>query len=319
VALTVDPARRAERALAAAQTSLQAGEVDAVTRPPDYGRVRSAQRVPTRPCGPHPRPCCLHPRSRRRCSDVATEGRETARGGGAQRSRARPISPHGEPPTWPDKEAWRWRSATPSEPSPSLPVSTCPRHAARRVVLLTIDGRAVATPKLQQAAKVLAEIPAEDVIRWGAAAAATAASWDVEGWRALNERHVQLVRDAGALAQLPLRLVSLGIATAWLETSRALPRHRRERKRRRRDREPNRSVRSAEATGPSRERSRDLVDDCGRVRTSSGRTARHARDPCALAAAVLYNGLARYDLAHRQPAGHSNTFEPWSPCGDCPS
>jgi hypothetical protein len=84
------------------------------------------------------------------------------------------------------------------------------------VVLLTIDGRAVATPILQQAAKVLAEIPAEDVIRWGAAAAATAASWDVEGWRDLNERHVQLVRDAGALAQLPLRLVSLGIATAWL-------------------------------------------------------------------------------------------------------
>ena len=45
---------------------------------------------------------------------------------------------------------------------------------------------------------------------------ATAAStllWDVEGMRAISARQVQLVRDAGALAQLPIYLAQLGMAS----------------------------------------------------------------------------------------------------------
>ena len=33
---------------------------------------------------------------------------------------------------------------------------------------------------------------------------------------AISARQVQLVRDAGALAQLPIYLSALGIATAWI-------------------------------------------------------------------------------------------------------
>jgi hypothetical protein len=46
---------------------------------------------------------------------------------------------------------------------------------------------------------------ADDVLRWGwMATAASAAVWDFEGMRAITARTVQLLRDAGALAQLPV-------------------------------------------------------------------------------------------------------------------
>ena len=48
------------------------------------------------------------------------------------------------------------------------------------------------------------------------APAASDAVWDNEGVRAISARQVQLVRDAGALAQLPIHLSALGIATAWI-------------------------------------------------------------------------------------------------------
>ena len=77
------------------------------------------------------------------------------------------------------------------------------------LALLTTDGHAAAAPTLQRAAKALADIPVEDVLRWGwIAAAASALVWDFEGMHAISARHVQLVRDAGALAQLPTSLSS---------------------------------------------------------------------------------------------------------------
>ena len=83
------------------------------------------------------------------------------------------------------------------------------------LALLTIDGRAAATPTLRRAAKVLADIPVEDVLHWGwMATAASNAIWDNDGTYAISARQVQLVRDAGALGQLPLYLHALGIARA---------------------------------------------------------------------------------------------------------
>ena len=84
------------------------------------------------------------------------------------------------------------------------------------LALLTTDGRAVATPTLQQAAKVLPDIPVEDVLRWGwMATAASNAVWDNDGAYAISARQVRLVREAGAPAQLPLHLSALGMARAW--------------------------------------------------------------------------------------------------------
>ena len=44
---------------------------------------------------------------------------------------------------------------------------------------------------------------------------ATAAMWDHEGLLAISARLVKLVREAGALAELPLHLYSLGVANTW--------------------------------------------------------------------------------------------------------
>ena len=85
------------------------------------------------------------------------------------------------------------------------------------LALLNTDGHAAANPTLQAAAKALADIPVEDVLRWGwMAMAASNAVWDNDGARAISARQVQVVRDAGALAELPLHLSALGIANAWI-------------------------------------------------------------------------------------------------------
>jgi DNA-binding CsgD family transcriptional regulator len=84
------------------------------------------------------------------------------------------------------------------------------------LALLTTDGHGAATPTLQAAAKALDDIPLEDVLRWGwMAMAASNAVWDNDGAHAISARQVQMVRDAGALAELPIYLSALGIASAW--------------------------------------------------------------------------------------------------------
>ena len=39
--------------------------------------------------------------------------------------------------------------------------------------------------------------------------------WDIESFHAISARHVQLVRDAGAVAQLPLHLWQLALCSTW--------------------------------------------------------------------------------------------------------
>jgi HEAT repeat protein len=143
VALTVDPARRAERALAAAKASLQAGAFAAA-----LGLLATAEAA-----GP------LDECQRARV-DLLRGHIAFASGSGS------------DAPTLLLKAAKRLEAVDPK--------------VARETYLTA--WRAAATPVLQRAVKALAEIPVEDVIRWGSPAAATAASWDVEGWRALNER-----------------------------------------------------------------------------------------------------------------------------------
>jgi DNA-binding CsgD family transcriptional regulator len=64
---------------------------------------------------------------------------------------------------------------------------------------------------------VLTSIPVEEVLRWGWVATRTSSAvWDYEGFHAISARQVQLVRDAGALAQLPLFLSQVGVARAWM-------------------------------------------------------------------------------------------------------
>jgi DNA-binding CsgD family transcriptional regulator len=79
-----------------------------------------------------------------------------------------------------------------------------------------IDGRVVATPILQRAARALVQTAEEDLLRWGwMAPAASHATWDSDGASASFERQANIVRNAGALAELPTHLSALALDKAW--------------------------------------------------------------------------------------------------------
>jgi DNA-binding CsgD family transcriptional regulator len=86
------------------------------------------------------------------------------------------------------------------------------------LALLVTEGPAAAAPALQRAASAFAsaDISVEEGIRWGwLGQAAASALWDDVRWRAILVRQVQLARDTGALDQLPIDLGSLGTDAAW--------------------------------------------------------------------------------------------------------
>jgi DNA-binding CsgD family transcriptional regulator len=78
------------------------------------------------------------------------------------------------------------------------------------------DGRAVAIPILQRAANAVAPMPEEDVLRWGwIAPMASHVTWDSDGSSAIYERQAKIVRGAGALVELPVYLSSLALDRVW--------------------------------------------------------------------------------------------------------
>ena len=82
--------------------------------------------------------------------------------------------------------------------------------------LLTTDGHAAAIPVLQRAARSVMDLSVEDMLRWGwLAPGASTATWDLEGSLASNELKAELVRQAGALGELPIHLQSLALDLTW--------------------------------------------------------------------------------------------------------
>jgi DNA-binding CsgD family transcriptional regulator len=78
------------------------------------------------------------------------------------------------------------------------------------------SGRAVAIPILQRAASALAQLPDEDVVRWGwIAPMASHLTWDSDGSSEIYGRQAEIVRAAGALAELPVYLSSVALDNAW--------------------------------------------------------------------------------------------------------
>jgi DNA-binding CsgD family transcriptional regulator len=179
-------------------------------------------------------------------------------------------------------------------------------------VLIT-DGHAVAMPILERAAKTLLQLPVEDVVRWG---------WQVGGVRsamwedaaiAVYERQAQLVRDAGALGELPIHLQALALERAWrgdlsgarrlmaeaahisASTGNQVP--------------PFALLRILALEGREAEASH-LIEAVIREGTSRGQG--HAVKVAYWAAAVLYNGLGRYQEA-AAAAGEvvTNGLLPW--------
>ena len=218
--LTADPERRVQRALAAAQASLQAGAFDAVL-----------DLVATAEAGPldefqHAQVGLLR-------GQVAFASGFTSDTPPLLLKAARQLEAF-------DLELARetylaaWNAAATAghlggreilmeicRSAQALPASTEPPRPQDLlldgVTLVITDGHAVATPTLQKAAQALAETPPEDVLRWGMMAlAANALVWDFEGMLAISATQVQLARDAGALYPLPGILQMLGLARAWM-------------------------------------------------------------------------------------------------------
>ena len=211
-ALTADPARRADRALAAAQASIQAGSFDAVlqllataeTGPLDElqrarvnllrGNVAFALGAAT------DAPSSLLEAARRLEPldvELARETYLTAWGAAGMAGQGDVIL-----------EIWAAvRALAPTSGAPG-PLELLLEGMAQ----LTVEGHAVAAPTLQRAADALLEMPVEDALRWGwAAIGASTAVWDDEGMRAISARLVRLVRDAGVLAAVAAasRLIGL--------------------------------------------------------------------------------------------------------------
>ena len=86
------------------------------------------------------------------------------------------------------------------------------------LALMITDGLPAAVPTLRQAVSVFAGdgISAGEGLRWGWLSASTANSlWDDDGFHAITTRQIQLARNAGALDRLPVQLDSAGMIAAW--------------------------------------------------------------------------------------------------------
>jgi DNA-binding CsgD family transcriptional regulator len=214
VALTADPARRAGRAAAAADASLRAGDLEAaralVTLAEQdavgelararvqlvHGRLDLASGAPEAPAELLAAARRLEPLD----VELAREAYLLAWGATV---RARPSQPgeHGLLAVS--------RAVPPPAAEPKL-VDLILTGYAR----LVTDGPAEAVPVLRRAAGAMAEQPVP--VRWGWLAGGIGATlWDAELMRDTLERAAGAARAVGALTDLPRSLVPLASVTAW--------------------------------------------------------------------------------------------------------
>jgi len=221
VALTQDSMRRADRALAAAQASLQAGAFDAalgLLTTAEAGALDELQRarvdllrgqIAFASTAGGEAPALLLNAARRLESLDPTLARETYLDAWRAAFFAGRFARAGDL-----REVSR---AARSAPQPS----SAPRASdllLEGFSLLVTDGRAGATSMLRRAASVLAEeeVATAEGLRWGwLGAAAAAVLWDEELWHTVCVRRLQSLRDEGILSVMPLYLNSCGMVTAW--------------------------------------------------------------------------------------------------------
>jgi DNA-binding CsgD family transcriptional regulator len=221
VALTGDPGRRADRALAAARANLYAGAFDAALTmlsiaeagsPGEFQRARAellrAQIAFSSNIGSDAPPL------------LASAARRLER-----------LDPELARETYLD--AWgaamfAGRLATTGgllEVSRAARVAPAPAHAPHpsdllldALALLITEGRAAAAAALRRASEAFAatDDPAENQFRWTwLPPVPSYVLWDDEAWYAINARQLQLARDAGALARIPMGLITQAVIDAW--------------------------------------------------------------------------------------------------------
>jgi DNA-binding CsgD family transcriptional regulator len=330
VALTAEPARQAHRALAAAQVSLQAGGFGnaldllaaAEAGPLDEfasARVDLLRGQVVLASGHTGDASTALLKAARRLErfdlDLARETYLAAWGAAMLTVGGPECAPApGDRPEGGDAdvllEICRSAQALPPPPDGPRPLDL----TLEGLALLITDGHAAAATTLQRAAKVLTSIPVDDVLRWGWVATRTSSAvWDYEGFHAISARQVELAREVGALAHLPLFLSQVGVARLWMGDfagAGAVAAESASVAARTGDRFPPHVVlllramqgREAEATSSI----------AGAIEESAASGQRAAATFAHWAAAVLHNGLAHYKeaaSAARQAAG--NPFDPW--------
>ena len=315
VALTEDPARRGDRALAAAQASLQAGAFDAA-----LGLLATAETVPlddvqraradllrgqvafASGVASDAPPLLLKAARRLEPFDLnlARETYLTAWGAASMAGQGDVIL-----------EIWRAVRALPRTSGTPLPLE------------LLLEGMAQLTDRRTRrcgcnvaASSGSARLTSPSgmlCVGVGRLSAPSTAVWDDEGMRAISARQVELVREAGVLAQLPLHLASLALSTSWTgdlagvdsliaeadsvaaATGTAFP--------------PFTLMRLRALQGREVEASA-LISRTIEQASFGGQGI--AATNAYWAAAILYNGLARYDeAASAARRAVSNRFEPW--------
>jgi DNA-binding CsgD family transcriptional regulator/tetratricopeptide (TPR) repeat protein len=221
VSLTVDPARRAERSLAAAQAYLQAGafgnalDLLAAAEAGPLDELASARVDLLRGHaafasgrGSDAPPLLLKAAKRLEPLNRAI-ARDTYLTAWIAATFAGRLAGAGQM-----LEVCRAAQALPPPEQPSGPLDLLLEGFA----LLVTDGPAAAAPALRHAvgAFASADIPVNDRLQYGPMAQGAAiALWEEDGQRTILIRQVQLARTVGALDQLPIDLVALAIDDAW--------------------------------------------------------------------------------------------------------
>jgi DNA-binding CsgD family transcriptional regulator len=219
VALTADPARHADRILAAAQASMQAGAFDtalellgeAAARPLDEfasARIEALRGQVAFASGQGRDALTLLLKAAKRLEPLdAGLARETYLSAWMAALSAGRLAADGDL-----LEACRATRAL-SPPVQPRPVDL----VLDGLAMIVTDGPVAAMPTLRGAVRAFADadIPVDEALRWGwPAQAAASALWDHDAWRALLTRQARLAREAGALDQLPILLDTLGTAIA---------------------------------------------------------------------------------------------------------
>ncbi len=206
--LTLDPARRAQRALAAAQAKYRAGAFDAAlgllamaqAGPLDEsqrarGDLLRAQVAFASSHGRDAPPLFLSAAKRLETLDVGL-ARETYLEAFTAALFVGRLSP----------AVGDVARAARLAPAPAAP-GRAPDLLLDGLALLVTEGYAAGTPALERAllAVLSQDVSAEQGLSWlWLAERAAMAVWDDETWHTLASRHVKLARDAGALSELPL-------------------------------------------------------------------------------------------------------------------
>jgi len=219
--LTADPARHAERTLAAAQTHLQAGAfgpalelvADAEAGPLDELQSARADLLRGETAfasgmGSDAPPLLLKAAKRLEPLDVGL-ARETYLTAWMAALFAGRLAGAGDL-----LEVCRAARAVPASADPPHPADL----VLAGLAMVVTDGPADAAPMLRHALRAFndADMTTAEELRWGwFAQAAASALWDDDTWRTMLVRQVRLAREAGALDQLPIMLGALGTALTW--------------------------------------------------------------------------------------------------------